>query len=49
MIGAGMYVTGLLSAVLAFVILDAHHLFPRLFGTKRQDIDQDEVDEHEIQ
>jgi len=32
MIGAGMYISGLLSAVLAFVILDAHHLFPRLFG-----------------
>ncbi|ASS77127.1 hypothetical protein CIG75_05200 [Tumebacillus algifaecis] len=31
MIGAGMYLSGLLSAVLAFVILDAHHLFPRLF------------------
>ena len=31
MIGAGMYISGMLSALLAFVILDAHHLFPRLF------------------
>ena len=49
MIGAGMYVTGLLSALLAFVILDAHHLFPRVFATKRTDVEQDEVDENEIQ
>ncbi|KEO83071.1 MgtC/SapB family protein [Tumebacillus flagellatus] len=31
MIGAGMYLSGLLSSLLVFVILDAHHLFPRLF------------------
>jgi putative Mg2+ transporter-C (MgtC) family protein len=36
MIGAGMYITGLLSALLSFVILDAHHLFPRLFEKKER-------------
>lgn len=31
MIGAGMYLSGILSSLLVFVILDAHHLFPRIF------------------
>ena len=44
MIGAGMYISGLLSALLAFVILDAHHLFPRLFNSikSRKEAEQDE-------
>ncbi|MFD2169535.1 MgtC/SapB family protein [Tumebacillus lipolyticus] len=46
MIGAGMYLSGLMSAVLAFVILDAHHLFPRLFERSRQSKAQ-EGDEEE--
>ncbi|HEU4965183.1 MAG TPA: MgtC/SapB family protein [Bacilli bacterium] len=36
MIGSGLYLSGLLSALLSFVILDAHHLFPKLFEKKRQ-------------
>lgn len=52
MIGAGMYITGMLSALLAFVILDAHHLFPRLFVKKERvrqgtDDDDDDDDHHE--
>jgi putative Mg2+ transporter-C (MgtC) family protein len=50
MIGAGMYISGILSALLAFVILDAHHLFPRLFvqnsgkRTKQRATDGDDGD-----
>lgn len=53
MIGAGMYITGMLSALLSFVILDAHHLFPRLFEKKERATqgadadDEDEDDHHE--
>lgn len=42
MIGAGLYVSGVLSALLAFVILDAHHLFPRLFAFRNRAIDEDD-------
>ncbi|ARU63737.1 hypothetical protein CBW65_01045 [Tumebacillus avium] len=50
MIGAGMYLSGLLSAVLAFVILDAHHLFPRLFERtthSKSNTDKEEEEEED--
>ncbi|TCP53828.1 putative Mg2+ transporter-C (MgtC) family protein [Tumebacillus sp. BK434] len=47
MIGAGMYMSGLLSAVLAFVILDAHHLFPRLFEKTTHSKSNPEKEEEE--
>jgi putative Mg2+ transporter-C (MgtC) family protein len=46
MIGAGLYISGILSALLAFVILDAHHLFPRLFAFRNRGINEDD-DVHE--
>lgn len=48
MIGSGLYISGILSALLSFVILDAHHLFPRLFLKKHlgeEDV-HDPHDEH---
>ncbi|MGB8956841.1 MAG: MgtC/SapB family protein [Tumebacillaceae bacterium] len=51
MIGAGMYISGLLSALLSFVILDAHHLFPRLFNGRKgqKEEEQDHEAEHRTQ
>jgi putative Mg2+ transporter-C (MgtC) family protein len=49
MIGAGMYASGIMSALLSFVILDAHHLFPRLFKFKFSQEDEEVADERGIQ
>ncbi|PWK13788.1 MgtC/SapB family protein [Tumebacillus permanentifrigoris] len=50
MIGAGMYLSGILSSLLVFVILDAHHLFPRMFrrwGSAETGLNDEEQDNAE--
>lgn len=47
MLSAGMYVPAVIAAILAYVILDFHHLFPRIFsnwkGTVPRQEGQDDI------
>lgn len=50
MFSAGMYITAIVSAFFAYLMLDFHRLFPRLFhATKIPHLDDDSLDEEEGQ
>jgi len=45
MFSAGMYMSAIIAALFAYLILDLHKLFPRLFHVSRND--QEEEERHE--
>ena len=45
MFSAGMYVTAIIASLLAYLILDLHKLFPRLFPDTQHGRDEDEYDD----